>query len=92
MHVEEGEREEDEVRKQSEMHVEEGEREENDCDMGQGVEKEAQDTDFDEETNTEYVHLLQHKHPTDPGLVQKYDIKSKVISSLPLKKDHADII
>lgn len=57
------------------MHVEEGEREEDECDMGQGVEEKAQD--FDEETNTEYVCLLQHNHPTDPGLVQKYDIKFK---------------
>lgn len=59
------------------MHVEEGEREEDECDMGQGVEEKAQDTDFDEDTNTEQVCLLQHNHPTDPGLVQKYDIKSK---------------
>lgn len=47
------------------MHVAEEEREEDECDMDQGVEKKAPDTDFDEENNTEYVSLLQHKHPTN---------------------------
>lgn len=42
-----------------------GERREDECDMGQGVEKKAPDTDFDEENNTEYVSLLQHKYPTN---------------------------